>query len=296
MRAVVHLDDAADDVAIAGEGSLPVLMAQHERRRRIVPVVLGTEGSPEQGSDAERLEVVPRHDAGGDPLRLIASEQDEVHVVVLDDGIERRRQAFDVFDIEQGEAGVVDVVARLLQEDEVLAAGIGQRLQDDRVDDAEDGSVGANPERHRDDDGEHVAGLLAQAAHGIADVLSERFDESRQPGVAHVVFDALDAAEQLPRAAPRRLGRGALPHVLGREHIEVELQLGIELALHGAAAKDGADALQPGRHNQACASARRKPRVPHGSCVWRIRVTASVMRAQFSRSSVSWRRPVRVRR
>ena len=154
----------------------------------------------------------------------------------------------DVVDVEEGEAGVVDVGARLTQEQQILAARVGQRLQDDGVDDAEDGGVGANAERHRDDDGEGVAGLLAQAAQAVADVLREGFDQARQPGVADVVLDALDAAEELARGAAGGVRRRALPHVLGREHVEVELQLRIELALHRAAAEDRADALQPGRH------------------------------------------------
>ena len=62
-----------------------------------------------------------------------------------------------------------------LQQEQVLAARVGKRLQHDGVDDAEDGGVGADAERHRDDDGERIAGLLAQAAHAVANVLRRRF-------------------------------------------------------------------------------------------------------------------------
>ena len=79
------------------------------------------------------------------------------------------------------------------------------------------------PERHRDDDGERVARLLAQAAQPVADVLVEGLDEARQPGVADVVFDPLDAAEELARGAAGGVWRRALAHVFGREHVEVEL-------------------------------------------------------------------------
>ena len=64
--------------------------------------------------------------------------------MVLDDGVERGGGALDVVDVEQREAGVVDAGARLAQQQQVLAASVGQRLQDDGVDDAEDGGVGAD--------------------------------------------------------------------------------------------------------------------------------------------------------
>ena len=163
------------------------------------------------------------------------------------------------------------------EQQQILAARVGQRLQDDGIDDAEDGGVGADAEGHRDDDGEGVARLLAQAPQPIAHVLRHGFDEARQPRVTDVVLDAVDAAEELAGGASRSVRCHALPYVLVGKHVEVEFELGIELALHGAAAEQGADAFQPGGHDAALAA------VPQGSCVWRIRATASVIRAQFSR-------------
>ena len=251
MPAIVHLDDAADHILTSAERALPVLVAQDERRFAVVAVVFGPERAPEQGRDAECLEEVPRHDTGGHALGFDAPEEDEVHVVVLDHGVERGRAAADVVEVEDREAGVVDVGARLPQEQEILAARIRQRLQHDGVDDAENGSVGADAERHGDGDGKGIAGLFAQATEAVADVLREGFEQPGQPGVAHVVLDAVETAEELARVAARDFRPETLASVLGRLHVEVELQLGIELALHRAATKDRANALQPGWHGGA---------------------------------------------
>ncbi len=268
-------------------------MTENERRLGIVfimfimAVVLGAEHPSDERRDPERLEVVPRDDSSSHSLGLLPAEQDEVHVVVLDDGVERTGEGLDVVDVGEREPCVGDVGSRLVQEQQVFAAIIRQRPQEDGVHDAENGSVGADPECHRHDYGQRVARLPAQAAEAVAEVLCNRLDEARQPGVADVVFDTLDAAESLARGAAGGVWRDPPPHVVGREHVEVKLQLDVELAFHRAAAEDGADALQPGRHG-GCRD--------QGSEVCRIRVTASVIRAQFSRSSVNCLRPVRVSR
>ena len=166
--------------------------------------------------------------------------------MILDHGIECRRERLDVVDIEDREAGVLDAGSGLAEEHEILAARVGQRLQDHGVDDAEDGGVGADAERHGDDDRERVAFLLAQAARTIAHVLAEGLEQPREPGVADIVLDALDAAKRLARGAQRDLRAGATAHVFGRQHVEMELQLGVELVLHRAPANDRADALYPG--------------------------------------------------
>ena len=89
-----------------------------------------------------------------------------------------------------------------MQLDEPFAVLVGQRPQQHAIDDAENRRVGADPERHRDDDHERETGIAAQAANAVTDVLGGDFDEARQPLVAHVVFDALDPAEQPQRLAP----------------------------------------------------------------------------------------------
>ena len=87
--AIVHLDDPPDDVAVAAEARCQYSWLRTSVAGASCAVVFGSERAAEERRDAERLEVVPRHDAGGHPLGLVAAEQDEIHVVILDDGVER---------------------------------------------------------------------------------------------------------------------------------------------------------------------------------------------------------------
>ena len=63
-------------------------------------IVVLPEGPPRHRPDAEEIEVVPRDNARRDALGLAASEQDEPHVVVLDDRLERLRLLAVVVDLE----------------------------------------------------------------------------------------------------------------------------------------------------------------------------------------------------
>ena len=53
-----------------------------------------------------------------------------------------------------------------------------QRPQQHRVDDAEDRGVGADAEREREDGGRGEAGILAQHAHGVDEVLAQRVERT----------------------------------------------------------------------------------------------------------------------
>ena len=95
-----------------------------------------------------------------------------------------------------------------LQEEEVVAARVGKRLQEDAVDDAEDRGVGADAERDRDDHGQRVAGLRAGCGRRSGGP-GRTCRRVARPGGEDVGGDALEAAEEVPRLAPRV--RGARP-------------------------------------------------------------------------------------
>jgi hypothetical protein len=90
--AIVHLDAAADDLGISLERALPVLVAQDQRSTCLCGIVRRDERSSKQWADAQRVEVIPRDDARRDARRLPSSEEDEVHVVILDDRVHRCRR------------------------------------------------------------------------------------------------------------------------------------------------------------------------------------------------------------
>ena len=127
-----------------------------------------------------------------------------------------------------------------MQDDEPIAVAIWQRPQQDAVHDAEDGGVGADAERHRDDDHEREAAIAPEAAEAVANVLDGNLDEPRQPAVAHVVLDAGDRAEHAQGLAARLGGRHARLHVLLGQHVDVIAELLIELTLEPFATEERA--------------------------------------------------------
>ena len=233
MRPIVHLEDAADDRRVAAEAALPVLVAQHQDGRCARLLVRVLERTPERRPHAEHVEEVRGDDARGDALGLRAAEQDEPHVVEFHESLEALRARAVVENLLIREAGVLDVGQRPLlpQHDEAVAVLIRQRAEQDAVDDAEDRRVGADPERHRQHDHDREARVAAEIAQPVAQVLGERLEQPRQPGVAHVVLDAIEGAERAHRRPPGVAGRHAGLDVLLGEHVDVESELLVEIVL-----------------------------------------------------------------
>lgn len=92
-----------------------------------------------------------------------------------------------------------------------------------------------------------------------------------------VVLDTGDAAEGLSRGALGNGRRQTGPRVLRREHVEMKLQLQLELALDAGALEDGP---------QAPADA-----PPHHQAWESTRATAPAIRCQCSSSAASCFRP-----
>ena len=127
--------------------------------------------------------------------------------------------------------------------DEAVGFGVRKPLDENAVDDAEDGAVGADAEgqRQRDDDGE--GGIGPQLPEGIAEILQGVLDETGASGFAAVFADLLVAAEGETGAAARfGFGKAGLPELLDFV-VEVKAELVVELAFDGAAAKESAQAI-----------------------------------------------------
>ena len=202
--------------------------------------VVVTEISSEERLHAEHVEEAGGDDAGLDALRFGTAEQDEPHVVELDHAGERARLPAVVVHLFRREAEAVGavvlaagLVARPLlpQDDQLVAALVGQRLEEHAVDDAEDRGVGADAERHRQDDDEREAWRLEERACPVAHVLHERLGGAHEPRVADVIFHTADVAERGDRRAARLIARHAGADVLVGLHVEVEAHFGVERAL-----------------------------------------------------------------
>ena len=154
-----------------------------------------------------------------DAFRLGTTEQDEPHVVELDDAVEALRRPV-IQDFFVGEAHVLDAGQRLLlaQHDELLAVRERQRPSSTPLTTLKMAVLAPMPSAMVTITTKAKPRIARSVAQAVADVLHQRLAESRQPGVAHVVFHPVDCAEVLERARARAsLGRHAAADVvLGR--------------------------------------------------------------------------------
>ena len=125
--------------------------------------------------------------------------------------------------------------------------GIRQRLEQNRVDDAEDGGARADAERQRQrrDDGEGC--VLPQHAPRVTQVVRDGLDERHTACVAAVGADLFEAAEVDVRAPRGFLAAEPRPLVLHDLRVEVGAQLIVEVGIHLAAAHEGSRTEQRDR-------------------------------------------------
>ncbi len=118
-----------------------------------------------------------------------------------------------------------------LHADQAIRIGIRQRTEEDRVDEAEDGGVGADTERQREDRGERETGIAPQHAQRVADIPDERFDDGNPSLVADPFLGLFDTAELAERDAARIRLRQSAPQVIADTLVDVLPNLHVELSL-----------------------------------------------------------------
>ncbi len=168
VRFVVHAEHFADHGGIAAEAAQPVFVAEEKDGRGARFFVVGGKISADQRLGAEDVEIIPGDNAGFHLLRFGAAEEDELHVVVLNDGVEAAIPSAVVHQFRDGNAAPHDPGAGggLAKHQQALAVLVGERLEEDGVDDAEDGGVGADAEAEHDDGGDGEAEIFAHHAQG----------------------------------------------------------------------------------------------------------------------------------
>ena len=171
-------EPAADRHRPAEEGRVrsppfPVGVRDHGHRCPARPLLVDRERASLHGLGAEQIEVVGRD-------RL--DERAAGHAVLVDAGkrdregahsLERRGAFADVHVVRVGEAAVVAGALHILAvepEDLIAVTHPGQRLQQQRVDEREDGGVGADAERQYEDRGRREPRLPRLRTDGEAHV------------------------------------------------------------------------------------------------------------------------------
>ena len=151
----------------------------------------------ERRLDAEHVEVIagreiaPRPDGGAAPLEIDRRD------AVADETIERRRAVAEVAVV--GER-LGRMRALILHEEHAFGLRNRQRLQHERVDDAEDDGVRADAKRQREDRHERECRRARERADGIPHVGAQIVEEPEAARLPALILVRFDTAEFQPRA------------------------------------------------------------------------------------------------
>src|SRR5206468_2964681 len=85
---VIHAKNLAHHRGIAAKAAQPIFVAEQQNRWRALFFVVGSEVPPEKRFGAEHLKKIPRNYARFDLFWFRTAEQDELHIVVFDDGVQ----------------------------------------------------------------------------------------------------------------------------------------------------------------------------------------------------------------
>ena len=135
-------------------------MRQDGRPFRVRAIVLRAKEPPQGRAQPHHLEIRPADDAGADRARLAEAEHGELDGGEIAEGADRLDPGFQVAQLGDREVrvGHPDAWRALADIDEPVLIAIDQRPQQHAADDAENGGVGADAQRQREDDG-HGEGL-----------------------------------------------------------------------------------------------------------------------------------------
>ena len=161
------------------------------------------------------------------------------------------------------------------EDDEPIGIRERERLQERRVDQAENHGIGANAQSERHGGGRGEARVAAKTAQPVQHITGERLDAEERIGFAGVLLDARSIAEPPDRRGPSLLGRQPPIDVRLDIQIDVRVDLLVELTI--------------GPPPQPSSKA-------HGvsASVLRMRPTARTIFSHLLVSATSFARPARV--
>ncbi len=164
MNFVVHFKSFSNDVRVGTEIVFPVVIAEQQDRCCAGLFISGTESSAKDRLHAKKIEEVPGHNASPHAIRIAVAVEDERHGVEFDQSGEAVVLLAKILDFVDRKLNVIDpeFILLLAQEDQLVAVGIRKWAQQHRLNDAENGGIGADAEGQREngDGGETGTGFL----------------------------------------------------------------------------------------------------------------------------------------
>ena len=173
IRNVIETDCAAEDVGIAEEIVLPETVAEDGDVCRFLSRrgVRRNEPAAEERRNAEMVGIVGGDEEAADVFWKVAVGGGGIRLLESDDALER----FELAELRDFRAGVardafVPLRIEEMNDREAIGVAIREGIDEDGVDDAEDGGGGADAECEGEDGGGGEGGAFAEFAEGVAEV------------------------------------------------------------------------------------------------------------------------------
>ena len=268
---------ASQHPGIAGEAALPVGVADHRHRRPVGgAVVVHRERPPEQRGHAEDREVVAADHPAARVLGLglapgVHRDVEPAGPAGRGETAEQRRTAAELGVDRVGEEvgakrafGHAIGATGIADDDELVGRRHRERPEQQRVDQREDGGVGPDADRQREDHHQGQPEVVAQGADGVHRVLPQLGE------IVGATHDSLPSGVHGHQLGAHAVPVAELPQGFGsggrgieaaldqppRPHVEVKGQLGVHVALEAAAAEAEAEA----RHQPVAGAVARSAR------------------------------------
>jgi hypothetical protein len=148
----------------------------------------------------------------------------------------------------------------LADDHKAIGVRVGERSQQNGIDEREDPRVRANTDRDEQDDQRAEPRLTPDHAHAVAEVVGQRVERREAADIAILFADLIAAAKAPPRLALRRLERPALLPQIGNQQREVQIDLLVVIAQPAAASDERPHAAQPAvqAHGRSSAGVRNR--------------------------------------
>ena len=183
VRAAIHHQGASEHICVTAEMFLPEVMTDDNFEAAGSAAglfIIAGESAPDLGLDSEDIEIFRARFYAGDTGGAFLTRQGERPVPVDRDVGERAVLVPEIKEVgirERAQLRLGRFLAGVdhADRDELVRRGKGQRLEQDRVDHAEDGGVRADAERKGEhgDDGE--GGMFPELAYAVTDVVYHKF-------------------------------------------------------------------------------------------------------------------------
>ncbi len=246
----VQVHRLPEDLRVAGIAPLPEAVAQHDLVFPAGFLLFRQEDAPVERPDSQHREDVRRHPESLHALRLRAARQVRDPEVRRAHPLVGRRLPPPVEEV-RGSDGVDPPVK---DDGEPVGVSVGKRLQEHRVDDAEDRRRGADAQRERGHRRGREPGVLPQGAKAVAKVAADGSEEGPESRVAHALLDLLDPPDLDRSLAPGFLRGHPRADLLLFQHPGVGAHFLVDLGIHPGAAEEVAP--------EARQSRRKRHRVP----------------------------------